>query len=119
MTNVRQMDLTHIYYQIHYEIDDGNTAPIKGAQDAIVDGEVIDYLERNMDHLDLSLFDQPELDEIDDAFTRYGVYDNKRTGAYKNGLAMISSNIVMMLQNGNWRDPASNLQINPPDLELQ
>ena len=117
MSNVTVGDLLHIYHQLHYEIDDGKTAPIDDAQDAIVDGEVVDYIEKHA-NVDLSLFSQGDLDAIDDTFASWGVYDKKRTGAYNNGLAMISSNLILISDNAPTVDPNSGSAVKVSDLEI-
>lgn len=110
-------DLWHLFFQLQYEIDDGKYAPISEAQDAIVDGEVIDFIEKYAD-VDLSLYSDSELDALDDTIQSWGNYDKKRTGAYNNGLAMVQSNLIMVVQGGVCADPDTGTTVDVADLEI-
>lgn len=110
-------DLWHLFHELHYEIDDGNTAPVEAAQDAIIDGTVLSFVDRHTD-IDLSIYSQSEQAAVDDAFSRWGVYDKKRTGVYNNGLALIQANCIMVVQNAVCVNPDTDETVSIGDLEL-
>ena len=110
-------DLLYLFHELHYEIDNGTTAPIDDAQDAIVDGTVTAFVDRHA-NVDWSIYSQQERNAIDDAFSQWGVYDKKRTGAYNNGLAMIQANCILVVQNAVCVDPDTDNTVSVTDLEL-
>lgn len=110
-------DLWHLFFQLQYEIDDGKDAPINEAQEAIADGQVVKFVQKYAD-VDLSLYSQAELDALDDTIQSWGNYDKERTGAYNNGLAMVQSNLLMVVNAGVCTDPDTGQTVDVNSLEI-
>lgn len=118
MSDTTVTDLTYIYFLVTKEVDKGKEADIEDAQDAMMGGRTIDFLRDHVEpsaNLDLDHLNETELNDM---FERYCVTDPNDLGIQNNGLLYIASNIVEILQNGDWADEYGQ-EVEMPEVYLE
>lgn len=121
----RLVNVTYLYFQVTKAVDNGQTASVTSAHDALIDGHAMNFLDQYQE-VDLEAYkdqnDGPQgwdWDEMNSMFERYVTADPHDLCVTDNGLQFILAQIVELIQSDWWSHPKVSGNIDLRDAEIE
>ena len=115
---IQFQNVTYIYFDMTEAITHGASVSINEAESAVANRRVMEFLD-HYDEIDLSRFTEQERGKLNEAFLQYGPAEAQGVHVTDNGLRYIAASCVVILDQGVWRIPGTNFEIDTANLELQ
>lgn len=110
-------DLAHVYFEIAEAVDRGAEASVDEAHMAVLEGYVVELLERYHE-IDLSALDEDERDGINTAYQQHAP-EPEKLGFQNNGLAYLAGAIISIIRFGEWEEGGEGPGTDMDKLELK
>lgn len=121
----RLVNVTHLYFQVTKAVDNGQTASVTDAHNALINGRAMEFLDQYGD-IDLSLYKNQnnspqgwDWNEMNSMFERYVTADPRDLGVDNEGLQFVLAQIVELIQSDWWTHPKVSGDIDLRDTEIK
>lgn len=117
MATITVDDLTLLFFNVNSAIDQGQSATVEEARAAMSEGRVVEFVAERKDTMEtMGNWPAEKRDAVDALFAEHHVPEERRLAVADDGLTYVAANVVEMLQNRTFRDPASGEEFHPGDL---
>jgi hypothetical protein len=119
MATITVDDLTLMFFNVNSAMDQGQSADIDEARAAMAEGEIVEFVaERKDTMMTMENWPAEKRAAIGELFAETHVEEERRLSVADEGLAYVAANIVEVLQNRTFRDPATGEEFKPGDLTV-